>query len=131
MSKLRIKEVFRTARPYSSKLEKVDGYRNHFNVTDFAGNNLVLLESGINKIAEIHPKDGKRRPAILIRSSPHKIGSEQTPWQDVFDVDNGHIRYYGDNKTPGKDPMTAPGNKILLEAFESYNIIDKRPWAPP
>jgi len=131
MSKLRIKEVFRTARPYSAELIEIDGFRNHFFVTNFVNHKLVLLESGINKIAEVSTMDGKRRPAILIRSSPHKIGSEATPWQDVFDIDNGHIRYYGDNKTPGKDPITASGNQILIDAFETYNNIDKRFQSTP
>jgi len=126
MSKLKIKEVFRTARPYSIIPENIDGYRNHFFATNLEGQNKVLLEGGINAIAEINAPEGKRRPAILIRSSPHKIGSETTPWQDVFDVDNGHIRYYGDNKTPGKDPTFSTGNRNLIDAFETYNNIEER-----
>jgi len=92
---------------------------------------LALLDSGINPIAEIKAVDGKRRPAILIRSSPHKSGSEDTPWQDIFDVDNGHIRYYGDNKIPGNDPALSSGNKVLLHAFDTYNSIDKIKYSVP
>ncbi len=127
LSKLFIKEVFRIARPYKATKSEKDGYRNHFYVTKYKKNfPLVLLESGINPIAEVKINGINRKPAILIRSSPHKIGSEQTPWQDIFDVDNGHIRYYGDNKTPGRDPGEARGNRILLEAFDTYNNPDKR-----
>lgn len=50
-----------------------------------------------------------RTPAILTSSSPHKIGSKQTPWQDFFDTDNGHIRYFGDAKIPTADPSRSPG----------------------
>jgi Restriction endonuclease AspBHI N-terminal/Restriction endonuclease len=49
----------------------------------------------------------------------------------VFDVDNGHIRYYGDNKEPGSDPADAPGNKVLLSAFNIYNDPDHRERAVP
>lgn len=126
MSKLRIGEVFRYARPYSPESAEIDGYPNHFFATNLPGKNLVLLESGIKSIQSIQAPDGSRRPAILIRSSPHKIGSYETPWQDTFDPDNGHIRYYGDNKEPGKDPAKAPGNKILLEAFGIHSALDSQ-----
>jgi hypothetical protein len=46
---------------------------------------------------KISTVDGERWPAILISSGPHKIGAPETPWQDLFDPDNGHIRYYGYN----------------------------------
>ncbi|HLG33875.1 MAG TPA: restriction endonuclease [Bacteroidia bacterium] len=126
MSKLRIREIFRYPSPLNISTPEIDGYRNHFYVTDFPNHASVKWDSGIAGIAEVNTVDGKRRPAILIRSNPFKGGTEATPWQDVFDVDNGHIRYYGDNKTPGKDPALASGNKILLSAFETYNNIAKR-----
>ncbi len=76
------------------------------------------MERGINKPAAVSVYDGSvRLPAIIISSSPYKKGSSETPWQDFFDPDNGHIRYFGDNKDPGKDPARAPGNKALLESF--------------
>lgn len=131
MSKLRIKDVFRYARPYSASKPQIDGVSNHFYVTASEGQNLVLLEKGINQIQAIKRSNETRVPAILIRSSPHKIGSETTPWQDIFDTDNGHIRYYGDNKLPGSDPALAPGNKVLLEAFSTYNDADKRRLSTP
>jgi hypothetical protein len=101
MTKLRIRDILRYARPYSDKHKEIDGFKNHFSVTSVPGSNLVLLEKGINPLASIIATDGRRTPAILIRSSPHKIGTESTPWQDLFDVDNGYIRYFGDNKAPG------------------------------
>lgn len=128
---LRIHEVFRYGRPYDGTQEKIDGQRNHFFTTNFPGLPMVLLEKGINQIADVKVNGEKRRPAIIIRSSPNKIGSETTPWQDIFDVDNGHIRYYGDNKIPGNDPALAPGNKILLEAFDTYNDPRKRMYSTP
>jgi hypothetical protein len=131
MSKLAIREVFRYGRPYKETPLEINGFRNHFAATACVNNNLVLLEKGISPIGTVKATEGPRIPAILIRSSPHKIGSETTPWQDVFDVDNGHIRYYGDNKHPGKDPALAPGNKYLLQAFDTYNDPDKRKASVP
>lgn len=126
MNTLKIRDVFRYARPSKPTPEIIEGYRNHYNVTNFPGSPLIMLEKGINQIADIKAIDAKRRPAIIIRSSPHRIGSETTPWQDIFDVDNGYIRYYGDNKAPGNDPSQAQGNKVLLEAFDTYNNNEKR-----
>lgn len=131
MNTLTIKQVFRYARPYKPSPEMIEGFFNHFHVTHLKEAPLILLERGISLIADIKASDGKRKPAILIRSSPHKIGSESTPWQDIFDVDNGHIRYYGDNKTPGSNPALAQGNKVLLEAFETYNNPEKRQHSVP
>ncbi len=92
------------------------------------------MESGINTPAAVKATDGiSRRPAIIISSSPHKKGSSETPWQDFFDTDNGHIRYFGDNKDPGKDPAKAPGNKALLAAFQLAHSFDPslRAQTPP
>lgn len=92
------------------------------------------MERGINTPAAVRASDGiERRPAIVISSSPHKKGSAQTPWQDFFDVDNGHIRYFGDNKHPGEDPAQAPGNKALLSAFQLAHSHDSsdRALTPP
>ncbi|WAC05335.1 MAG: restriction endonuclease [Methanoregula sp.] len=126
MSKLKIGEVFRYARPYSPESAEIDGYPNHFFTTCLQGQALAQLDSGINPIGFIRVPEGSRRPAILIRSSPHKIGSHDTPWQDTFDPDNGHIRYYGDNKEPGKNPAEAPGNKVLLDAYKIHSTLDNQ-----
>lgn len=128
---LRVGEVFRYSRPYSSSVEQIGTYRNHFFVTKLNGGKLVLLERGINQIAAISAKDGRRIPAVLIRSSPHKIGSFDTPWHDVFDVNNGFIRYYGDNKTHGQSPEQSLGNKILLELYRIYTNDRMRSYSVP
>src|SRR5688572_7082161 len=121
MSQLKIRDVFRYSRPYSPTPSELNGFPNHFSVTHYPDNSLVTLDSGINPIKTINAIDGQRKPAILIRSSPHKTGTETTPWHDIFDVDNGYIKYFGDNKVPGQDPSKAPGNKVLLEAYETYS----------
>lgn len=125
MSKLKIRQIFRTARPYSSTDENIDGFANHFYTTQTAGHNHVLLDSGINPVRSIIAPDGVRLPAILIRSAPNKAGSADTPWRDTFDIDNGHIHYFGDNKDPSLSPALKKGNKALLSLYESHRSTDR------
>jgi hypothetical protein len=74
------------------------------------GGKLVTLDSGINRIRPVTGPDGERVPAVLIASSPHTIGSRETPWQDHFEVDGGYIRFYGDNRSPKTEPLQKRGN---------------------
>jgi len=103
----------------------IDNVPNHLVMTHTQGENHAMLDKGINPIGAINAIEGKRVPAILIRSTAHKSGSADTPWQDVFDVDNGHIRYYGDNKYVGVNPATRMGNMALLEAFEAHSALSE------
>lgn len=98
---------------------QVDGLPNYFYLTrpPVKGAPLAILESGINPIAKIAAIDGPRRPAILIASSPHRVGSEGTPWEDSFDADRGRILYYGDCKGQSCGPAQTRGNRTLLEEF--------------
>ena len=131
--KLQVGELLRYARPYNSIPARVDDLPNFFAKTNSPDQKMALLEAGINPIAAVISKPGKRRPAILTATSPHKTGSAETPWHDVYDIDRGHIRYYGDNKTPGKDPALAVGNKALLAAYLMHRSADRsqRLKAPP
>ncbi|WP_159104187.1 HNH endonuclease [Streptomyces sp. CdTB01] len=77
------------------------------------------MSKGINPIAR--SKNGQRRPAILIRSSPWKAGTAETPWHDVFDLDNGRVRYFGDHRVDHTVPVgTTQGNAVLLEAYAEH-----------
>jgi hypothetical protein len=88
------------------------------------GLRLPLVDAGINPIAAVRAPEGLRHPAIIISSSPHKIGSHETPWQDTFDVDNGFVRYFGDNKSPDRDPASARGNALLLRQFDLHTSAE-------
>ncbi|WP_198782025.1 restriction endonuclease [Shewanella putrefaciens] len=131
---IQIGDVLRYKKPACGENMYEDGYLNfHFLTKSIDANNLQL-EKGINPCAKIKTSLGQLvRPAILISSSPNKKGSIETPWEDFYDADNGHIRYFGDNKEPGKDPATAPGNKALLEAFRlaHSHSVDERLLTPP
>jgi hypothetical protein len=120
VNKLRIGQIYRYARPYSPDKDTIDGFTNYFAATNSPGFNLPLLEKGIGPIGKVNAEEGLRTPAILIRSSGHKAGSSDTPWQDIFDVDNGYIRYFGDNKSTNPASM-APGNKVLYEQFRLHS----------
>lgn len=120
MGTLRMGQIYRYARPYSAEFAEIDGYPNFFYETATEGFNKPLLEKGIGPIGRVQAPEGSRIPAILISSSPHRAGSEGTPWQDVFDVDNGYVRYFGDNKSPAPAGL-APGNKSLYEQFEFHS----------
>lgn len=117
-------QVLRDARPKSDVPALIDGCVNLYAATRMDGARLVPFEAGINPLARVSAPDGPRVPVILIASSPHKIGMAETPWQDLFDVDNGRIRYFGDNKTPGVDPATRPGNRALLAAHRQHAEFD-------
>ena len=58
----------------------------------------LILESGINLTAPVEGPDGPRRPVISLRSTPWNAGGVINPWHDEYDLDHGHIRYFGDHK---------------------------------
>ena len=120
MGNLTIGTIYRYASFNPSDVPVIDGLPNLMFHTHTHGENKTLLEAGINPIGVVKSVSGVRRPAILVTSSTHKQGSRQTPWQDEFDVDNGNIKYFGDNKNIS-DPAKAPGNKIILEQFIKHN----------
>lgn len=131
---LRIGQILRYPRAQEDPPEYIGKDLNFRWIGAYSGAGGFQMESGINTPAAVKAKDGRnRRPAIIISSSPYKKGSHETPWQDFFDPDNGHIRYFGDNKDPGKDPASAPGNKALLAAFQLAHSFDpgNRAKTPP
>lgn len=79
---MRIGQVFRYTAKKNRETPLIDGLPNFSAVTNFPNGNLVQLESGINPIAKYG--GDKITPAILVSSSPHNIGSAETPWQDFF-----------------------------------------------
>jgi Restriction endonuclease AspBHI N-terminal/Restriction endonuclease len=71
---------------------------------------------------------------IGLRSSPWKAGGESTPWHDAFDLDHGHVRYFGDHKATTPVALgRSRGNAVLLEAWEQHRgaTPQQRLTAPP
>lgn len=123
INKLRVGEVF----VYSDKFEKqpnqelIGGLPNYYAATHTAGTTTAKLVKGINPLQSVKQTDGRvRMPAIIIVSSPRKAGSENTPWENYLDVDNGYARYFGDNYKPDQDPDDAKGNFRLIEQFNMH-----------
>ena len=109
-------------------IEFVDGLPNYFFHTyDENSNRQVVFQKGIHGISEEIGIDNiKRRPAIIISSSPHKAGTAQTPWQDEYVPNYGYVKYYGDNKSSKNLPEASQGNKILLDAFKEHSSPNKK-----
>lgn len=129
-----IGQILRYKKPISHENLIEDGYTNFHYLVHQGSVKKLLLEKGINQSAFIKTSEKLLiRPAILISSSPNKKGSAETPWEDYYDVDHGHVRYFGDNKLTGKPPESAPGNKALLEAFQLAHSHDslERLKTPP
>ena len=103
---------------------EIDGYLNYHYITSpiERGFKKLLLEAGINRAAPTSHNHEVRRPVIALRSSPWKAGAESNPWHDEFDLDHGHVRYYGDHKpTTIGLPGVTPGNKALLEEWRFHS----------
>jgi Restriction endonuclease AspBHI N-terminal/Restriction endonuclease len=131
---IRMGAILRDPRSKSPQPTVLDGYPNIYAVTASPGSTTVIpFNSGINQIAAVRAVDGARVPAIVIASSPHKVGKAETPWQDTFAPDRGYVRYFGDNKTPYADPAAVRGNRLLLEQLflhRSPNEDERRLAAP-
>lgn len=130
-------DILRYAQSASRIEMELDGYLNYHWLTTPPGATGVpklMLEAGINPAAALDAVDRIRRPVISLRSSPWKAGHVSNPWHDEFDLDHGHIRYYGDHKpTTVGLPGATPGNRALLEAWELHAATSAtgRAQAPP
>ena len=116
-------EIVRYARGADRLVVELDGYANYHALTapDVSQRRLIL-ESGINLTAPVKGPDGLRRPVISLRSTPWNAGGVINPWHDEYDLDHGHIRYFGDHKvdTIGL-PGSTRGNRALLDAWPRHS----------
>jgi hypothetical protein len=117
-TRIRMGEVLRYPSSTAATTLEIDGRRNFYAVTDYPPAKALRLERGINQPKAPTAPEGRCVPVIAIASSTHRVGSDQTPWQDIFDVDNGLIRYFGDNKRPDRDPATSLGNGAQANNME-------------
>ena len=127
--KLKIGTVYRITKDICDTIDIVDGLPNYYYYTKLNHTNFdrsFTFQRGIHRVASITDTNGNSRyPCIIISSSDHKSGTFDTPWQNLFDSDNGKIIYYGDNKEQGKRAEEATGNNILLRQYEFYNANSK------
>lgn len=131
-----IGDVMRYAQGADQSSPELDGFINYHWLMSPAELALpkVMLEAGINAPAAVAAPDHPRRALLAIRSSPWKAGHETNPWHDEFDLDHGHVRYFGDHKpsTIGLPGQTT-GNRLLLEAARLHagTSREERLLAPP
>lgn len=129
-------DVVRYDRTYSPIEVRLGDFWNFWWLQDAPGSpyKRIQLESGINPVAFVEGPDASRRPLIALRSSPWKAGQESTPWHDEFDLNHGHVRYFGDHKVSTLGPVgTTPGNRALLDAWRLHasGKREERLLAPP
>ena len=73
----------------------------------------------------------KRVPAVLLHSNPFKEGSENTPWVDIVEPDEGYAIYNGDNRKSSLRALDPRGNALLAGIQDLYRNPSKREYAPP
>ncbi|MAU84675.1 MAG: restriction endonuclease [Gordonia sp.] len=133
---MRVHDELRYAQGATQSERVIDGLPNyHWLMSpDHLKRPKVTLAAGINAPKDLVACDGTRRPVIALRSSPWKAGHETNPWHDEFDLDHGHVRYFGDHKpsTIGL-PGATKGDRLLLEAarLHSGTTRAERELAPP
>jgi hypothetical protein len=131
---MRLSSIYRYARGASATDAVIDGFPNFYYPTVESDGTRLLLESGINVPKAVSAIDGERRPVIALRSSPWKAGGESTPWHDAFELDHGHVRYFGDHKVDTVGPVgTTRGNEALYKASLQHqaNTPSERAASPP
>jgi hypothetical protein len=121
----RIGDVYRYQKDPDTSASRVDDLPNFHFITHVKDLPRLQMESGIASPAATSATDGGRVAAFLLSSNTNKLGSAENPWHDEIEPDRGYARYYGDNRTPGRDPATVKGNRKLLRQFELHNSPDR------
>jgi len=135
---MRIGEKIRYGQPKDlppDQAQDKDGMTNWWAATQspVTGAASVKLDAGINSPALVKGS-WPRVPFIAIRSSPHKAGTEVTPWEDVQRPADGYVRYFGDNKPDSfEGPQERLGNRRMLAAWYQHvgGDMQTRELAPP
>lgn len=133
---INVGETYRYAVSADTRIVEIDGYINYHHLVSPYGSGFakLMLEGGINRAKIESGPDGLRRPVIAVRSSPWKAGHQSNPWHDEFDMDHGHVRFFGDHKpeTVGS-PGVTDGNKAIMEAWPNHSGTGRedRALAPP
>jgi Restriction endonuclease AspBHI N-terminal/Restriction endonuclease len=99
----------------------IDGYPNFHHLTVAPDGTRISMASGINLTRKVKAGDGTRRPVLVLRSSPWKAGHETNPWHDIYDLDHGYVRYFGDHKISDTVELgRTRGNAALLETWPAH-----------
>jgi hypothetical protein len=126
--KLRVHQLLRYSKGADPGVSTIVGTPNFFHLTRANGPGMarVQMESGISRPRQVKRGEELATPVVMIRSNPHRAGSDATPWEDSFDTNRGHILYYGDSRAgDSNDPAFKPGNKLLLSQLALYRAATR------
>jgi hypothetical protein len=92
----------------------------------------MLNSPGIRPLKNVHRAIPRGLPAYLILVTHEKsAASNLNPWDDIVDLSNAEILYWGDSKAhPTKRLDDFAGNAVLRKLFD-YLLEGKRETAPP
>jgi hypothetical protein len=107
--------VYRYPRPARPGEPVVDGLPNFYWHTARPRSPRLLLEAGISAAASV----AHRRPAVLLRSSPHKANTGESPWEDRWD--GRDLLYFGDNKSSASGAWESSGNQELVDEHRLHS----------
>lgn len=133
MGRFRMGSLYRYVQAPDASVPVIDGIPSFHHIVAMPPLPSLQLERGISAPAPTVAIDGTRLGAVLLSSNAHKAGSAENPWHDIIEPDDGFAKYFGDNKTPGRDPGTVRGNRTLLSQFELHTspLPDQRKKAAP
>ena len=75
-------------------------------------------------------KDSPVPSAIVLISNPVQ-SKFPNPWEDTIDLEQGVIGYWGDNKSPSREPLSCPGNKMLDKLDRHIRETESSEFTPP
>jgi hypothetical protein len=129
-AQIRIGQVFRVS---SSLNLAPDGPDSYISLTRGSRSTCADIQKGIWAYKSVtEPGNSfKRVPAILLHSNPFKEGSENTPWVDIVEPDEGYAIYNGDNRKSSLRALDPRGNAFLAGIQDLYRSPSKRAYAPP
>ncbi len=119
--------IYRYPRPARPDEPVVDDLPNFYWHTARPRSPRLLLEAGISPAASV----AGRRPAVLLRSSPHKANTTESPWEDRWD--GRDLLYFGDNKSSACGAWESTGNRVMVDEHRlhsSESSDDRRRAAP-
>jgi hypothetical protein len=126
--RLEVGQLLRYPANHQAEPAVIDGLPNYFAGTLLPGGKRAAMPRGITSITPVRVDKHRRRPVVLIRSSPRLAGSRRAPWKDYLNPDKGHVRYFGDNKPTKSGDVrpasSAPGNQILEDERVKHKAVD-------
>jgi hypothetical protein len=116
---LRVGELMRTPGAEHDKSAEVGGLRNFFFVTRGLARR-VPHGKGVGAVAPVLHRGRSRRPVIVLWVTDETKGTQTNPWVDDIAPDSASATYWGDNRTPGADPLDMRGNAALVEELPRH-----------